>query len=326
MDRTPDLNAMVLFARVLQHGSFSEAARRTGTPVSTLSRKVSALERQLGVRLLERTTRAVNPTDSGREYFLYCERIVDALDGAQAALKKRQVEVSGTLRLAAPPSLSDVLLIPLVEGFLRRYSGVAVKVLVTDRHLDLVQDEVDISLRVGPQPASSLVCRRLLSYRHILVAAPAYLAGAEALDEPADLARHRLLGFSKWFDETTWRLSNGSRTERVPARLSVGINDYAGVIRAAVAGMGVAEIPSIVCQRELSHGHLVPVLVDWRFEEVDLSAYYLSRRHPSRIVELFLGHCVAHAEKVSRRTAAPVEPPRRPARTRRSRPVERPTD
>jgi len=224
MNGTPDLNAMVLFARVLQHGSFSEAARRTGTPVSTLSRKVSALERQLGVRLLERTTRAVNPTDSGREYFQYCEQIVDALDGAQAALKKRQAAVSGTLRLAAPPSLSDVLLIPLVDGFLRRYPKVAVKVLVTDRHLDLVQDEVDISLRVGPQPASSLVFRRLLSYRHILVAAPAYLDGAEALDEPADLTRHRLLGFSKWFDGTTWKLSNGSRTERVPAKLCVGIN------------------------------------------------------------------------------------------------------
>jgi DNA-binding transcriptional LysR family regulator len=319
MDRTPDLNAMVLFARVLQHGSFSEAARRTGTPVSTLSRKVSALERQLGVRLLERTTRAVNPTDSGRDYFLYCEQIVDALDGAQASLKKRQVEVTGTLRLAAPPSLSEALLIPLVDGFLRRYSTVAVKVLVTDRHLDLVQDDVDISLRVGPQPASSLVFRRLLRYRHILVAAPAYVAGAGALDEPVDLARHRLLGFAKWFDKTTWTLSNGSRTERVPARLSLGINDYAGVIRAAVAGMGVAEIPSILCQRELSEGHLIPVLVDWRFEEVDLSAYYLSRRHPSRIVELFLGYCVAHAEKASGSLASPAGPAPRPMRKREAR-------
>jgi DNA-binding transcriptional LysR family regulator len=311
---------MVLFARVLQHGSFSEAARRTGTPVSTLSRKISALERQLGVRLLERTTRAVNPTDSGREYFLYCQQVLDALDGAHAALKKRQVEVTGTLRLAAPPSLSDLLLIPLLDGFLRQYSKVAVKVLVTDRHLDLVQDEVDISLRVGPQPASSLVFRRLLRYRHILVAAPAYVAGAGALDEPADLTRHRLLGFAKWFDETTWTLSNGSRTERVPAKLWLGINDYAGVIRAAVSGMGVAEIPSIVCQRELSQGHLVPVLVDWRFEEVDLGAYYLSRRHPSRLVELFLGHCVAHAEKVSRSVAAPLKPSPRPTRRREVRP------
>lgn len=317
MRQTPDINAMVLFARVLQHGSFSEAARRTGTPVSTLSRKISALERQLGVRLLERTTRAVNPTDSGREYSLYCEQIVDALDSAHAALEKRQVKVSGTLRLAAPPSLSDVLVVPLVEGFLRRYPDVAVKVLVTDRHLDLVQDEVDVSLRVGPQPASSLVFRRLLRYRHILVAAPAYLAGAGVPETPADLTHHRLLGFTKWFDETTWTLSNGTRSERVPSKLSVGINDYAGVVRAAVAGMGVAEIPSIVCQQELSRGHLVPVLANWRFDEVDLSAYYLTRRHPSRIVELFLGHCVAHAEKVSRSVASPlVKRPRRPGRTR----------
>jgi DNA-binding transcriptional LysR family regulator len=313
MSPTPDLNALVLFARVLQHGSFSEAARRTGTPVSTLSRKIGALERQLGVRLLDRTTRAVNPTDSGREYFLYCEQIADALDGAQAALEKRKVEMAGTLRLAAPPSLSDVLLVPLLDGFLRRYSKVAVKVLVTDRHLDLVQDEVDISLRVGPQPASSLVFRRLLRYRHVLVAAPAYVARAGTLDEPADLTRHQLLGFTKWSDETTWTLSNGSRTERVPAKLRLGINDYAGVIRAAVSGMGVAEIPSIVCQRELSQGLLVPVLADWRFEEVDLSAYYLSRRHPSRIVELFLGHCVAHAEEVSGAMASPPGKARRPS-------------
>jgi len=252
------------------------------------------------VRLLERTTRAVHWTDSGREYFLYCEQMVEALDGAQAALEKRQVEVTGTLRLAVPPSLSDVLVVPLVDGFLRQYSNVAVKVLVTDQHLDLVQDEVDIALRVGPQPASSLVFRRLLRYRHVLVAAPAYVAGAGALREPADLTHHRLLGFTKWFEEPTWTLSNGSRTERVPAKLWLGINDYAGVIRAAVSGMGVAEVPAIICQRELSAGHLIPVLTGWRFEEVDLSAYYLSRRHPSRAVELFLEHSIARAGDVPR--------------------------
>lgn len=319
MNQGPDLNAMVLFARVLQHGSFSAAARRAGVPVSTVSRKISNLERQLGVRLLERTTRAVNPTEAGREYLLHCEQIIDAMESAQAALKERQADVTGTLRLAAPPSLSDVLLVPLVDGFLRQYPKVSVKVLVTDRHLDLVQDEVDISLRVGPQPASSLIFRRLLRYRHILVAAPAYVASAEALEEPADLTRHRLLGFTKWFDETTWTLSNGSRTERVPAKLWLGINDYAGVVRAAVAGMGVAEIPSIVCQHELSQGRLVPVLADWRFEEVDLSAFYLSRRHPSRVVELFLGHCVADVENVSRSIAPAVKPPLRPVKKRRRR-------
>lgn len=312
MDQSPDLNAMVLFARVLQHGSFSEAGRRVGVPVSTVSRKISALERRLGVRLLERTTRAVNPTETGREYLLHCEQILEAMESAQAALKKRQTEVTGTLRLAAPPSLSDVLLVPLVHGFLRSHPKVAVKVLVTDRHLDLVQDEVDVSLRVGPQPASSLVFRPLMRYRHILVAAPVYLAGASALDKPADLPRHRLLGFTKWFDEVSWKLSSGTVVERVSVKLCLGMNDYAGVIRAAVSGMGVAEIPAILCQQELRQGLLAAVMPEWQFDEVDLSAYYLTRRHPSRVVELFLDYCAGNAERVSSSRARPLElPPRR---------------
>jgi len=298
---------MVLFARVLQHGSFSEAARRAGVPVSTVSRKIRTLERQLGVRLLERTTRAVNPTETGREYLLHCEQIVDALNSARAALSRRQTEVTGTLRLAAPPSLSDVLLVPLLHEFLRRHPKVAVKVLVGDQHLDLVQDEVDISLRVGPQPESSLLFRRLVRYRHILVAAPRYLSDADGLDEPADLSRHRLLGFARWFDEISWKLSRGAVTERVPVKLWLGMNDYAGVIRAALSGMGVAEIPAILCQRELHQGLLAAVMPEWRFDEVDLSAYYLTRRHPSRMVELFLDHCTANAETVSRSLASPGE-------------------
>lgn len=305
MNQAPDLNAMVLFARVLQYGSFSEAARRAGVPVSTVSRKISTLERQLGVRLLERTTRAVRPTETGREYLLHCEQIVDALDSAQEALQKRQAEVTGTLRLAAPPSLSEILIVPLLDGFLRSHPKVAVKVLITDQHLDLVQEEVDISLRVGPQPESSLRFRPLMRYRHLLVAAPSYLAEADDLDKPADLSRHRLLGFTKWFDEVGWKLSNGTVTERVPVKLLLGINDYAGVIRAAVSGMGVAEIPAFLCQRELDQGLLVPVMPEWQFEEVGLSAYYLTRRHPSRMVELFLDDCTANAGKLSRS----IQPP-----------------
>jgi DNA-binding transcriptional LysR family regulator len=298
MNNPPDLNAMVLFARVLQHGSFSEAARRVGIPVSSLSRKISALERQLGVRLLERTTRALSPTETGRELLTNCQEILDALDGARAVLEKRQVEITGTLRLAAPPSLSALLLVPLIQGFLHRYPKVSIKVLVTDRHLDMVLDEVDISLRVGRQNESSLVFRPLIRYRHILVAAPLYLANAGSLDQPADLKKHRLLGFSKWFGDVSWRLSKGALTEEVPLKTSLGINDYAGVVQAAVSGLGVGEIPSILCRRELHQGLLVAVIPEWRFDEVDLSAYYLSRRHPSRMVELFLDHCSSNVEKV----------------------------
>ena len=120
---------MVLFAQVLQLGSFSEAARRTGVPVSSLSRKISGLERQLGVRLLERTTRSLNATEAGREFFLHCQRLMEAVEGAQAALQQRKAEISGTLRLAAPPSLSDLILAPLIQSFVAGYPKVSVKAL-----------------------------------------------------------------------------------------------------------------------------------------------------------------------------------------------------
>ena len=301
MENTPDLNAMALFARVLQYGSFSEAARRVGIPVSTLSRKIGELEDALGVRLIERTTRALHPTDAGREYLPHCRQIVEALDAAQASLQARHAEVGGTLRLATPPNLSHFLLVPLIRTFAERYPRVSVKVLVTDRHLDMVEDEVDLSLRVGRQPESSLIFKRLIRYRHILVAAPAYLSAAGQPDHPRDLRHHRLLGFSKWFGDVVWKLSNGSETEQASLQLSLGINDYAGVMEAAVSGMGIAEIPSILCRRELHDGRLEPVMPAWQFEEVDLGAYYLTRRHPSRVVELFLSHCVAGTEDLLRR-------------------------
>ena len=296
MDHSPDLNAMALFARVLQHGSFSEASRRLGVPVSSVSRKISDLERHLGVRLLDRTTRAVKATEAGNDLLPSCQGILDALDSALAAVQNRKTEVAGTLRLATPPSLSDLLVVPLIRGFLREYPQVSAKVLVTDRHLEMVEDEIDISLRVGRQPDSNLISRPLLRYRHILVAAPSYLARVGDLSHPSDLRSHRLIGFSKWFSNVSWRLSKGRHTESIPLRGGLSINDYAGVIRAAVEAMGVAEMPSIVCGHELQQGLLVRVLPEWQFEEVNLSAYYLSGRHRSRIVELFLAHCSAKAE------------------------------
>ena len=295
MDHPPDLNAMALFARVLQDGSFSEASRRLGVPVSSVSRKIGALERRLGIRLLERTTRAVKATEAGNDLLPSCQEILDALDSALAAAQNRKTDVGGTLRVATPPSLSDLLVVPLIHGFLQQYPKVSAKVFVTDRHLDMVRDEVDISLRVGRQADSSLISRPLLRYRHILVAAPSYLAHAGNPSRPADLRHHRRIGFAKWFSEVSWRLSKGRNTENVPLRGGLSINDYAGVMRAAVGAMGIAEMPSIICRRELQQRLLVPVMPDWQFEEVDLSAYHLSRRHPSRVVELFLAHCSANA-------------------------------
>lgn len=297
MNSAPDLNAMVLFAQVLQHGGFSEAARHAGIPVSTLSRKIQALEDSLGARLLDRTTRTVRATEAGREIQPHCQQIQDALNQAAAALRKREAEVLGSLRLAAPPSLSDVLEVPLLRGFLEQYPKVQANVLITDRHLDLVNDEVDVSLRVGPQADSSLVFRRLLRYRHVLVASPGYLAKGREPRQPEDLHQHRLVGFNKWFGEVTWTLARDGETQHLPVTLAMAINDYAGVLAAVKAGMGIAELPSILCERELAEGQLVPILPNWQFPEVDLAAFYMTRRLMPRPVELFLDYCSANIER-----------------------------
>ena len=290
-----DTNAMALFARVMQYGSLSETSRRVGIPISSLSRKISALEGQLGVRLLERTTRSLKPSEAGRELLIHCQQILEALEGTQSTLDRRQAELTGTLRLASPPSISEVLLAPWVEGFLARYPKVAVRVLVTDRHLDMVNEEVDVSLRVGRQTESSLVFKHLMVYRHILVAAPNYLAKSQPPSHPIDLKHHPLIGFSKWLGEVSWKLSSGGITEHLPVNLTFGINDYAGVLHAARCGLGIAEIPSILCREALREGQLTHLMPEWQFDEVDLSAYYLSRRNPSRLVESFLEHCLRHS-------------------------------
>ncbi|MEZ5355128.1 MAG: substrate binding domain-containing protein [Bryobacteraceae bacterium] len=220
------------------------------------------------------------------------------MDEATAALRQREAEVLGTLRLAAPPSLSDVLVVPLLRGFLEQYPKVQANVLVTDRHLDMVNDEVDVSLRVGPQAESSLVFRRLIRYRHVLVASPAYLAEGKKPRRPQDLHKHRLVGFNKWFGEVTWTLARNGETQRVPVTLAMAINDYAGVLSAAKTGMGIAEMPSILCERELANGQLVSILPNWHFPEVDLAAYYMTRRHPPRPVQLFLDYCSSNIERL----------------------------
>ena len=307
---SPDLNAMALFARIVQYGSFSQAAARTGLPVSTLSRRIVALEQHLGTRLLERTTRSLKPTPAGRDFLPHCQPLLAALESAGTALDTRQKEPAGILRLATPPSLSEFLIVPLIQGFLARYPKVSVRVLVTDRHLDLVEDEVDLSLRVGRQPESSLIFKRLLRYRHILVAAPASLSRLPAPKHPSRLREHRLLGFCKWFGDVTWKLTRRGVTEKLTIKPAIGINDYAGILRAAVDGIGIAEVPAILCQQQILSGQLLPVLPDWQFDEVDLSAYYLTRRHPVPVVESFLAHAAAYCAALPPPVTVPPSGPR----------------
>ena len=291
-----DQNAMALYVKVVENKSFSRAARRESVPVSTISRKISELEKALGVRLLERSTRQLRMTEIGQDYYQRCRRGLEEFETANLMVKDQQAEVSGRLRLSVPPSLSDVVFIPLIEAFQVLYPNAIVNCLVTDRHVNHIEDGIDISLRVGDLKDSSLVARPLLRYRSVLVASPGYLKRAGAPSHPNELPLHALVAFSRWEAAVTWVLENNGEAYKVNVQPRIAMNDFTGVQSAAVNGLGISEIPSIVCGQKLQDGSLVEVIPDWQFSPVTLSAVYPSNRNLSRLVRLFKDFCVEHIE------------------------------
>ena len=284
-----DLNALVVFAKVAETNSFSEAARRLGIPVSTVSRRVAELEDQLGVRLLDRSTRNLRLTDLGSEVLEHALRSVESVETIQNIISNQRSSVRGTLRLSAPPSISDTLLTPLVTAFQASYPEVRVQILIAERMVDHISDGVDIAFRLGALKDSSLVALKLLTYRHQLVASPVYLEKCNPPENPQDLLRHRLVAFSHWKPESSWTFldANGKGEQTVTFQPYLSMNDYVGLTTALLAGGGIGDLPPVVQPGLMRDGRLVEVMPNWRFRALDLSLVHLGNRHMPRPLRLF---------------------------------------
>lgn len=286
----PDLNALVIFAKVVEANSFSEAARRLKMPVSTVSRRIADLEQELGIRLLERSTRSLRLTDLGSEVLEQARRGAELSDAIDNIVSNRIADVAGALRLSAPPSISDTLLAPLVGAFQAAYPNVRVQILITDRFVDHIAEGVDLVFRRGPLRDSALVARKLLTYRHQLVATPAYLAEHRPPETPHELREHRLLAFSHWRPDNSWTFEAvaGGDAETLTFAPYLAMNDYAGLASALLAGAGIGDLPPVVQPHLVREGRLVEVMPAWRFRTLDLSLVHLGNRHTSRVVRLFM--------------------------------------
>lgn len=295
-----DLNALVIFANVVEARSFSEAARRLKMPISTISRRVAELEEQLGVRLIERSTRNLRLTEVGSEVLEHAQRSAELSAEVENIASNHLSHVSGTLRLSAPPSISDSLLAPLVLGFQESYPHVRVQVMVTERMVDHIPEGVDIVFRLGAMKDSTLTTRRILTYRHQLVASPAYLAKHEPPATPQDLHGHRLLAFSRWRPDNRWNFVhiNGKEKEMLIFQPHLSINEYHGLAAALVAGWGIGELPPIVQPNLLREGRLVEIMPKWRFHTYDLLLLHLGSRHVSRPVRMFKDFATKTAPKL----------------------------
>jgi DNA-binding transcriptional LysR family regulator len=284
-----DLNSLVLFAHVVQSNSFSRAAQRLRIPISTVSRRVSELEKQLGVRLIERNTRSLRVTDVGSEVFEQAQRSSRINDAVSSIAANHLTCVSGTIRVSVSPILTDSILTPVVSRFQRENPDVRVQIFVTDRLVHQVEEGVDLALRVGPLEDSSLVVRHVLSFRYRLVASPGYLNGRDMPRRPQDLRNHRLVAFSVWASHSTWsfsRITNGQK-ESVDFEPHLSINDYSEIASLLVSDAGIGELPPTVQPELLRDGRLVEVMPQWRCEPVDVSIIHFGTRYVSRAVRIF---------------------------------------
>jgi DNA-binding transcriptional LysR family regulator len=285
MDR---LTSLTVFTKVVDNGGFSAAARRLNMSVTMVSNHVQALEDRLGARLLNRTTRRVSVTDTGKAYYQRCIQILAELEEADQAAGALHSTPRGALRLYTSAALVRFLA-PVVGEFLARYPETSVELTTGERMVDLVEEGIDLAIRTTPPPDSSLIVRRLTPWRHVLCCAPEYLRKHEAPRLPADLADHNCLRYAFYPHGEEWHFT-GPAGEPVAARVSGHLlTDSADALRyAALAGQGIFLAPSFVVAEEIRNGRLVRLLRGYRPIEFAINAIYPHRRHLSTKIRSFI--------------------------------------
>lgn len=254
------LNDMALFVEVVKARGFRSAADAIGMPSSTLSRRISALEKAIGLRLLHRTTRKIELTEAGQIYFERCKRIVDEARLAHEQLGDMLVQPSGVLRVSLPVDFAVTYLTPLVAEFASLYPGITFDFDLTPRHVDLVSDPFDVAIRMGVPENSQLIARPLASLTPYLYASPDYLAQSGEPKKPADLARHECFNLQK---ADAWTLHDGKRSVTIPVAGRFTINSMGMIRRLAVLDMGIVLMPEEIVADELASGKLCRILPEW---------------------------------------------------------------
>lgn len=281
-----DLNELLVFAKVVQAGGFTAAARGLRMPKSTVSRKVSELEERVGAQLLQRTTRKLRLTEVGRAYYEHCARIIAEAEAAELAVTRLQAAPHGLLRVTAPLTFS--MLGPLVADFMKAYPEVQLELVCTDRTVDLVEEGFDVAIRAGKLADSSLIARRLGSIERLVVAAPSYVKARGAPKSPKELEKHECLLFGAGREGNVWSLHAGNRSVEVPIHSRLVVNEPDMLRAVTLAGAGVALLPNIVCTTDLATGRLQRILPDWGSPGAPVHAIYSSSRHHSPKVTAFV--------------------------------------
>jgi DNA-binding transcriptional LysR family regulator len=281
MDRALE---MQVFCTVVDKGSFVGAAEPLDMSKAAISRYVSGLEERLGARLLHRTTRRLSLTDEGRQFYLQAREVLAMMDEAEQAVSSASPEASGVLRVNAPVSFGVLHLAPVWADFMKAYPKVELEISLSDRLVDLVDEGIDLAVRIARLENSSLVGRRLASTRMCLCASPAYLASHAPIRQLSDVAEHGTVAYSNFASGNEWQFEGPQGRESVTTRSVVRCNNGDTCRAIALAGGGVSLQPSFMVAEDLRRGDLIEILPGFRSVELGIYAVYPTRKHlPAKV-------------------------------------------
>ncbi|MDO5104112.1 MAG: LysR family transcriptional regulator [Lautropia sp.] len=279
---------MTLFVEVVKANGFRGAAERLGLPNSTVSRRISTLEKQLGLRLLNRTTRRIELTEEGHLYFERSRYLVEEAEAIHQELSSMTDSPCGTLRISVAEDLAKLMIAPHLPEFADTYPKLDFNFHLSDHHVDLVNERLDVAIRVGHLPDSPLIAYPLAAFTCSLYAAPSYLAQHGVPGSPEALSEHQC--FARISGQTSWQLHHGNKSVQVPIHCRFTANSLSFTRHLATQGFGIIMVPQPLVSVELDAGTLVPVLPDWQGDALPIHALAATRLLPAkalRFIEFF---------------------------------------
>jgi LysR family transcriptional regulator for bpeEF and oprC len=288
--KTDPFENVVPFVLTADAKSFATAARRLGVNPSSVSRAVARLEAQVGVKLLLRTSRSVSLTAEGQAFLDLCREVLEKMDRARNVLAATQTELAGTLRVTMPIGLGSAIIMPAMPRFLEQHGDVSIQVSLTDRWVDLIHENFDVAVRIGPLPDSGLFASKVGDSRFVVVGAPAYFALHDAPQEIARLVDHRCLKYTMFSGiNRAWRFRPDSvgRIQEIDVPAYIAIDNGEAIVRAAVAGLGIAYVPDYMARASLEAGLLEEIFVGQGDAAGEIYCVHPGSRHLSGKVRIF---------------------------------------
>ncbi|WP_152736902.1 MULTISPECIES: LysR family transcriptional regulator [Pseudomonas] len=284
------LNAMAIFVRVVERGSFSAVARELRTSQPTISKILKALEVELGGKLIARSTRQLSLTDEGQRYYAQCRQILAAVDNAEHSFQSGREQVAGSLRIGSSVSFGRLQIASRLPDFLARYPQLEIDLQLSDQNQDLVEEGLDVSLRIGELGDSNLIARRIGDTRRITVASAAYLARRGEPQTPEQLSEHNCLQFNLLSSQNLWYYEKDGQRYSVRIKGNAQSNNSEAIREMVLGGLGIALSPVWLFAEDLQAGRVMAILPDYQTQSLPIHAVFPANRRQSARVKAFVDY------------------------------------